>query len=305
MTRRDRIDAPGAAVLVGFSILMGFNQALVKIVNAGFSPALQAGLRSVIGLVAIAIFARLLGRGVVLPRRFLWPGLASGLFFTVEFLLLFQALDYTTVSRASVFFYTMPVWVAVGAHFIIPGDRMTRRKALGLALAVGGVALALGGGAAAGPDALFGDFLCLIGAMFWAGIVLVTRGTALAEAPPEMQLAFQLAMSAPLMIGFAYLIGDTIRAPAAAHYAILGFQGIVVVGIGFMAWFWVLSIYPPSDMASFGFLTPLFGVVFGWLIFDDPITLRLIAALALVGLGIALVNYRRRAGGKTPAKPAA
>lgn len=297
MERKDRIDAIGAGVLIGFSLLMGFNQALVKLVNAGFAPSFQAGLRSIVALVAIILFARILGRKFILPRRLFWPGLASGLCFTIEFILLFQALDHTTVSRASIFFYTMPVWVALGAHFLIPGERMTPLKALGLALAVGGVAMAFGGeGAAkAGPDALFGDFLCLIGAMFWAGIVLVTRSTTLSEATPEMQLAFQLAVSAPLMIGFAYLTGDTLRAPAAMHLGILGFQGFIVVGVGFMAWFWVLSVYPASDMASFGFLTPLFGVVFGWLIFNDPITLRLVAALALVGFGIALINYRRRA----------
>lgn len=38
-----------------------------------------------------------------------WPGILAGIFFGTEFLLLFQALDYTTVSRASNFFYTMPI----------------------------------------------------------------------------------------------------------------------------------------------------------------------------------------------------
>ncbi len=72
------------------------------------------------------------------------------------------------------------------------------------------------------------------------------------------------------------------------------FQVIGVACIGFLSWFWILSIYPASDMASFGFLAPVFGVIFGGLILGEEITLNIAAALALVGTGIALVNRRRR-----------
>jgi drug/metabolite transporter (DMT)-like permease len=45
-------------------------------------------------------------------------------------------------------------------------------------------------------------------------------------------------------------------------------------------------------MASFSLLTPIFGVFFGWLIFDDVITPVLGIALLLVGAGIILINRR-------------
>jgi drug/metabolite transporter (DMT)-like permease len=73
------------------------------------------------------------------------------------------------------------------------------------------------------------------------------------------------------------------------------FQVIVVVAsFGFLMWFRVLAIYPASDMASFGFLTPLFGVAFGWLILDEVITWDFAGALALVCAGIVLVNRKRK-----------
>jgi drug/metabolite transporter (DMT)-like permease len=69
---------------------------------------------------------------------------------------------------------------------------------------------------------------------------------------------------------------------------------LVVASFGFLMWFRVLAIYPASDMASFGFLTPLFGVAFGWLILDEVITWDFAGALALVCAGIVLVNRKRK-----------
>ena len=143
MNRKDRIDAMGATLLVGFSALLGLNQALVKLVNVGMSPVFQAGMRSAAAFLPVLIYAWIRRRKLTISDGSLLPGIVTGLLFAFEFFLLFKALDLTTVAHASILFYTMPVWVAVAAHFLIPGERMTRRRAFGLALAVAGVAVAL------------------------------------------------------------------------------------------------------------------------------------------------------------------
>ena len=77
------------------------------------------------------------------------------------------------------------------AHFLFPGERLTPLRALGLALAMGGVALALlerGSGAASWT----GDLLALMAALCWAGIVLCVRLTPLREVPPAQQLMCQV-----------------------------------------------------------------------------------------------------------------
>lgn len=297
MARKDRIDLFGGALLVGFSALLGLNQVLVKLVNAGFAPVFQAGLRSACAFLPVLLFALFMRKRLSISDGSLGPGVLTGCLFAFEFILLFQALDYTTVSRASIFFYTMPFWVALGAHFIIPGDRLTPMKAAGLVLALTGVALALSNDAAPATDKAFiGDVFCLIGAMGWAAIALVARTTALSKSAPEMQLLYQLAVSAPIMLGLALIMGETVREPTAAIYGIFAFQVLVVVSMGFLMWFWVLSIYPASDMASFSFLAPVFGVIFGWLMLGETLTWTIVVALALVAAGIVLVNRKPRAG---------
>ena len=296
MEKKTRIDSFGASSLILFSALLGLNQVLIKVVNGGLQPVFQAGLRSLCALPVIVIFALIAKRKLSIRDGSLIGGLICGLLFSGEFILLFLALDYTTVARTSIFFYTMPFWVALAAHFLIPGERLTRIRSLGLILAMAGVAIAMWDRPQeVGEYAIWGDIMCLCGAMMWAGIALSARVTKLSRSTPEMQLVYQLAVSAPIVLIAAPFFGDLVRDLQPYHIGIFTFQVVVVVAFGFSFWFWLLSKYPASDMASFGFLAPVFGVAFGWLILDEPITMTLLAALVLVGLGIVLVNRKPKA----------
>jgi drug/metabolite transporter (DMT)-like permease len=291
--RKQKIDLLGGSVLVAFSGLMGFNQVLVKLVNAGLQPAFQVGLRSACAILPIIAFALITRKKLTIYDGSFWPGILAGLFFTTEFVLLFQSLEYTSVSRASIMFYSMPFWVALGAHFLIPEERLTKLRIVGLLLAIGGVTLALSDNSKPVSElAWLGDLMSLAGGVFWAGILLLTRKTKLSNATPEMNLIYQLSVSALVLLTVSPLFGSIIREITPAIIVIFSFQVLIVVCIGFVAWFWVLSVYPASDMASFGFLAPLFGVFFGWLILDEQITLRFAGALAFVCIGIIMVNRK-------------
>ncbi|MEM7069122.1 MAG: DMT family transporter [Pseudomonadota bacterium] len=293
MERKDKIDALGAIVLVLIMMTLGINQVAIKLVNEGMAPVFQASLRSLFATPLILGFC--LWRGLEIPfnKAILIPGLITGTLFAAEFALLFEAMEYTTVARASIFFYTMPFWVAAVAHFMIPGEKLSPIRILGLVLACAGVVVALAGGSSsAGDNAIIGDLMALVGATGWAGIALIARITAFSTVKPAAQLFYQLSVSSILLLPFALFIGDTFRDPTAFHWTIFAAQVLIVVCIGFLSWFWVLSIYPASDMASFSFLAPLFGVLFGWLILGEEITWTIIIALTLVAAGIVFVNRR-------------
>ena len=288
--RKTQMDLLGSSFLIGFSVLLGLNQALIKVVNEGFSPLFQSGLRSLCAFPIVLVIAMLWQRRLSLTDGSLPWGVLNGLLFTGEFALLFIALDYTTVVRVSLFFYVMPVWVTVGAHFLIPEEPLNRYKAAGLSCALLGIVLAFSGDLGqAGEDAWIGDVLALIGGMFWASIALLTR-LKLQGVSSEMNLLYQLGVSAVVLTIAALLVGSPIREPNLTILAVFSFQVVVIVSVGFLLWFWVLSIYPVSNMASFGLLSPIFGVFFGWLLFDDAITWVLFVALLLAGIGIVLVN---------------
>jgi len=288
--RRAALDVLAVSLLIGFNVLLGLNQALVKVVNAGFSPVFQAGLRSICAFLPVLLFAWFMRRRLSISDGSLPWGLTNGLLFSVEFALLFIALDFTTVARVSLFFYMMPVWVALAAHFLIPEEPLNRNKIMGLGLAIGGAALGLSGDLGdAGASAWLGDLLALLAGTLWASIALVTR-LKLSHVSSEMNLLYQLFVSGIVLTGLGIALGDPIRSPTSLIYGVFLFQVLVIVAAGFLVWFWVLQHYPVSNMASLSLITPVVGVYFGWLIFDDPITSSLGLALILIGAGIILVN---------------
>ena len=287
--RKDRIDLAGAGWLVTFALLMGINQVFVKLVNAGLAPVFQAGLRSVCALVFVLAYALYTRRKLSVSDGSFVPGLCCGALFAAEFMLTFSAFDYTSVARATMLFYTMPFWLACAAHFMIPGERLTPLRVFGLAMAVAGVAWALlRNDHPATEYALLGDLMCLVAAFCWAGIALLVRTTALSRSSPEMQLVYQLAVSGAIMLPLAPLFGDLVRDFTPLIGGLFAFQVLVVVSFGFLMWFRVLAIYPASDMASFGFLTPLFGVMFGWLILGEKFNFMQYLAAATVFAGVVI-----------------
>ena len=289
MRKRDHIDAFGAAALTGFAALLAFNQVVIKVTNGGLQPVFFAGLRSAGAVVCVWLWIRLRGLPVGMAGPSVPWGLVTGVVFAAEFLCLFTALDLTTVARTSVIFYSMPVWMALGAHVLIPGDRIGPRKALGLALAAAGVAWAMLV-REEGTASLAGDLAALGAAMGWAATGLLVRATPLLEVRPETQLLWQAAVSAPILLALAPLFGPLVRDLQPIHLWGLAFQIVVVVSAGFVFWLWLLSIYPASGVASFSFLSPVFGVALGWLLLDEPVGPSLVGALVLVALGLVLIN---------------
>ncbi|MGD9863239.1 MAG: DMT family transporter [Pseudodonghicola sp.] len=291
MEERRAIDMFGAAALTGFALLLGFNQVVIKLTGDGFAPVLQAGLRSALAALVVLIWIRARGISLSMPPAALAWGVISGLIFGFEFLALYLALDLTTVARASVIFYSMPVWLGLAAHLWLPGERLSRARGLGMGLAMAGVALAMADRSTAGAS-LAGDLLALLASLGWAAVVLLLRMTPLTRVASPVQLLFQVAVSAPLLLVLAPLFDTLPRAPQPLHYAGLAFQAVCVVSLGYLIWFHLMTLYRTASVASFSFLSPVFAVLLGWLILGEQIGPAVWAALALVAAGLVLINRR-------------
>jgi drug/metabolite transporter (DMT)-like permease len=289
MQRKDRLDAFGGSILLGVTLLLAFNQVIVKLVNQGLQPVFFAGLRSALAVLFVWAWLAFKHRPPRLRRAALGPGLLMGTVFAAEFLCLFLALDLTTVGRTSVIFYSMPVWFAIMAHFGL-GERITPLKALGLTLAFAGAAWAILSGSASGEGSLTGDLFALGGAIGWAGTAYIARRPVMRAEGPEMQLFWMVLVSGPILLLAAPAFGPLIRDLQPVHLFWLLFQASVVVAGGFVTWLWLLSVYPAATVASFSFLTPILAIVLGAVIFGESVTWPILAAAGLVAAGIVLIN---------------
>jgi drug/metabolite transporter (DMT)-like permease len=288
--QKDRLDASGFGLLVGLQALFAFNQIIIVWVNAGLQPVFFAGLRSVLATVFLALVLRWRGQSAGFGRANLGAGLAIGAVFSAEFLLLFTALDLTTVGRASVIFYSMPVWFALLAHWGL-GERITPVRAAGLVLAFCGTAIAiLSGRTAEGPGSALGDLCALGAAIGWASTAFLARRPAMRAEGPERQLYWMVAVSGPLLLMASPVFGPLLRDPEPVHAFWLFFQASIVVTGGFILWLRLLAVYPPATVASFSFLSPILSLGLGVVFFDETVSPLLGISALLVASGIILVN---------------
>jgi drug/metabolite transporter (DMT)-like permease len=272
----------------------GFNQVAIKVALAGIPPVLQMGGRSLVAGLLVLLWCGLRRTQLLRADQTLWPGLAAGLLFAAEFVLLFWGMQFTTASRAVILLYLAPFVVAVCGHFFL-GEHLGLRKLTGLVFAFSGVALAfsdaLEPAAASDTHTLFGDLMCLAAAVLWGFTIVVVKGSALAQAPAEKTLLYQLGVSAVLGFALSFALGEQLAAgPALAVLAAFLYQAVWVAGFTYLAWFAMMRRYPASLLSAFTFLTPLFGVAFGAALLGDPLSPKLLAALLLVAVGIYLVN---------------
>ena len=101
-----------------------------------------------------------------------------------------------------------------------------------------------------------------------------------------------VAVSAPILLAVSPAFGPLIREVEPIHWVWLVCQASVMVTGGFIAWLWLLSVYPTATVASFSFVTPLLAILFGHVVFDEPLTFALGVAFALAAAGIILINRR-------------
>ena len=298
------LSAGAIALMLMLCLSWGFNQIAVKLVLPDVPPMLQALIRSVGALPVLLIIGW--WRGVKFFERdgTLWPGLCAGIIFGIEFVLIYRGLLLTSASRAAVFLYTAPFFVALGSYSFL-GERLRASQWGGLALSFAGVALAIGMPQAnVDADVLLGDLLIVAGGSLWAATTLIVKATSLLRAPAEKGLGYQVAMSIPILAFAAWISGERLtHMPGTLSLALLAYQSFWVVGLTFLLWFALIKTYSASKLSAFTFITPLFGVVASYFILNDTLTITFGVAALLVIAGLYLVNRPEVSGPKVVPDP--
>jgi drug/metabolite transporter (DMT)-like permease len=194
-----------------------------------------------------------------------------------------------------VFLYTAPIFAALGLHRRLPAERLQALQWAGIALAFSGIVMAFFGRhqslpAGTASNMLWGDFLGLLAGMAWGATTVAVRCSRLASLPATQTLLYQLVGAFVLLLLAATGLGQTAFRPTPLAWSNLAFQALVVSFASFPVWFWLLRHYLASQLGVFSFLTPLFGVVFGIWILDEPLEAGFLGGAPLVLAGIVLVS---------------
>ncbi len=292
-TTRKTADAFALQVMLVLCVVWGMQQVLIKWAAPDIAPVMQAAGRSAIAAVIVGIAMCWQGGLRSIPAT--WrSGLVAGGLFALEFLFIAEGLKLTTAAHMSVFLYTAPIFTALGLHWKLPSERLRPLQWLGIFLAFLGIATAFVGGMSLtdmDSNMLLGDAMGVLAGMAWGATTVVVRSSRLSEAPVTLTLFYQLIVCLLGLLLIAALsgqFGDVELTPVGVGSVL--FQGLVVSCASYLAWFWLLRRYLASNLAVFSFMTPLFGVTFGVLLLNEPLSLNFVMGAILVLLGITLVS---------------
>jgi len=294
MERKNHLDGLAIAALLILCVSWGGQQVAIKLTAADISPVLQSGIRSIGATILVGLWIVLRGKSLFERDGTLWWGIAAGLLFAFEFMLIYWGLEFTHASRAVIFLYLSPFVVAIGTQVFVPGERLGAIQFLGLGFAFLGIVVAFGESFTfPSRQMLIGDSMLVAAAILWGATTVVIKAGPLAQISPGRTLLYQLSVSAVVLpFGSLALNEPGIVDVSLLAVASLLYQTVWIASITYLAWFWLIRHYPAPKLASFTFLTPLFGVMAGWLILDEPLTAALLVAMFFVAAGVYLVNRK-------------
>ncbi|HEV7950575.1 MAG TPA: EamA family transporter [Glaciihabitans sp.] len=289
MPLRDRLLAAIVA------LCWGINFPATALALEHFPPFFLVALRFALLAVPTVLFIPrpkiplkwLLGVGLgigLLQFAFLYLGMAAGMPSGLASLVLQASAPFTVVIAG--------VWL---------GERITKRQAIGIGIAVLGLsAIAFHRAQVA---ALLPVILTLCGGLGWAIGNVCTRQ---AKAPSPLQLTLWMSVVPPIpMVILALVVEgpDRIGASLATMFtldalpAVLGLLYIVLIAtvVGYGIWGGLMKRHPSSVVAPFSMLVPVVGVLASWIAFGQTIDLvEAIAGVAVVG-GVLFASRPARA----------
>ena len=296
MIERKALDVQASSIMFGLCILWGLQQVVLKMAASDISSLMQVALRS--GLSALMVYPLIkLAEGKALwSKEYLYPGLAVAVFFAAEFFMLAQAIRFTSASHTVVLLYTAAIFVALGLHWKLPSERLSRLQWSGIMIAFAGIVMTFMGREKqldqGLSQVLWGDFLALLAGLMWAMTTISLRLSKLNEAPPTQTLFYQLVGGFIFLFPLAFILGQ-----AQIHWTYIAigslvFHTLIMSFMSLMLWFWLLRNYLASHLGVFSFLTPLFGMLFGILFLNETIELNFIVGTMLVMLGVVVVSMQ-------------
>lgn len=290
-------------------IVRGGNPVAIKVVLQALSPMQGAVARAAISGAGIGIFALAQGADLKPKRSELAPLAILSVMYGFQIGANQTGADFTSPVFVAILFNTYPIVTNLVSSLVVAEDRLNLRRLLGLALAFAGVAdVFLSRPASAlAPNPLLGNSLVLAGSCLLALRVVYLRQLVL-RVDYVKAVFWPLLGSLPLfLLGWAVIPDTAARADAnLTIWLALAFQGVVVGGIGQLAWVYLIRRHTPGTVTAFSFITPVSGVVLSSLYFREAVPPAILAGFAAVLVGIALaVRRAEQAPAEPPAPPRA
>lgn len=275
-------------------ILFGSNAVAIKLAFDGVGVFTTAAIRFSIASLAIYLWARATGQSLAFKKGQFYQLFILAALFVVQLSLFYLGLSKSNASRGTLIANLLPFWVLFLAHFFIPGDRITRWKFFGILLGFSGVAFMFAEKKGVTADFRAGDLIILSATVIWACSVIYLKRIISAFSAVHITL-YSMVFAIPIFFVEALLWDRPMifKLNLPVIGAVL-YQSLVTAAFGFVAWNTLLQKYGAVALHSFIFIMPIAGVALGGLVLGEPITAKILIALALIVGGILVVHLKPR-----------
>jgi len=185
----------------------------------------------------------------------------------------------------------VPLWMALFDRIIVRRP-LGARTVVGLVLGFAGTALLVGQGVDAGSFDLRGAMFAVGASIAWATGSLYSRNAPLPRRP-FVGNGMQQLLGGALLLLIGTLIGELgdVHPEDFSTASLLALGYLIVFGslIAFTSYLWLLRNARTALVATYAYVTPVVAVFLGWLILDEPVTLRTIVAAAVIVVAVALI----------------
>ena len=253
-----------------------------------------AGLRFLIAVPLLFIFARIRGVSLLLSRNLVWLVVITAvLVYGVDYGLVYWSEQYLTAGVTAILFATFPFFTGIFSHFV------TRSETLGVNICLGLVLGFVGVGATFYRDLFDTD---LEGNVLWAtlAVLMSAAAGALATVLTKKHLSLlapvsltlnQMIVGAALLLLIAYFRDEFGQATWGTKTLFgLIYLGSVASALAFTLFYWLLQRMSAITLSSMIYILPVVAVVTEWLVYGEIITTEAILGMLLIFLGIAVAE---------------
>ncbi len=294
-------------LLVAVVILWGANWPVMKVGLQSMPPIWFASARMSLGAATLFALLTVLGRLKLPTRRDLPLVLTVGGLQMAAFLLLVNlALQHVEAGRSAVLAYTTPLWVTPAAMLLMR-ETLTPRKAAGLVLGLGGLAVLFNplGFDWASREALVGNALLLGAAFAWSLAILHVRVHSWDSSPLQLAPWQMLVAAVPLgLLSWFSESWSTVRWSGELA-VILAYNGPLATAFCFWAVVSVNRALPAITTSLSLLAVPVAGVLLSAVFLSETLTPTLVGGLLLILAGTVLVNLADLRRERTARPPAA
>ncbi len=280
--------AKDTLTLVLLAAMWGASFLFMRVAVPVLGPLVLIDLRVLIAGLGLLLYALLLRRRPQLLHKWKQYLLLGACNAAIPFCLIAGAELSMNASLAAILNSMTPLFTAIIAYVWIK-EPLTGKKIAGLLLGVTGVIVLVSWNAHAGSTGTIGAVLMSLGAAFFYGIGGIYSSRQFkGEQPLNLAIGQQLAAGLLLLpIALFYLPSQL--PSVSVVWSVLALA-LLSTSLGYLLYFRLIINVGAVKTLSVTFLVPVFGIVWGWMFLEEPLSLGMLVGLVIILLGVVLVT---------------